>query len=66
MVGINAGRLPTKITTRHVKNPTLPEGATTTDGRIKVVDNNSGRAKYIDQKIGLALDSNGDLTHERF
>lgn len=66
MTGIKSGRLPTKHTTRHVKDPVLPEGAVTMDGRKKVVDNISGRVKYIDAKIGTALDNNGDLTHKRF
>jgi hypothetical protein len=35
------------------------------DGRKKVVSNVTGRKKYIDAKIGMALDENGDVTHKR-
>jgi hypothetical protein len=60
------GRLPAKQTTRHVAKPERPEGFVTNDGRIKVVDNQTGRKKYIDAKIGMVLDNGGDITHERY
>ncbi len=60
------GRLPTVHTTRHIAMPKRPEGFITMDGRQKVVDNQTGRVKYIDRKIGVALDEGGDLTHRRF
>jgi hypothetical protein len=58
--------LPAKQTTRHIKQPELPEGGLTIDGRIKVRDNNTGRVKYLDAKLPMSLDAGGDLTHEKY
>lgn len=49
-VGFHPGSLPTVETTHHIGKPVLPEGATTVDGRMKVIDNQTGRVKYIDAK----------------
>lgn len=59
-------RLPAKQTTKHVAKPPLPEGAVTYDGKMKVVDRQTGKVKYIDAKIGMALDNSGDVTHDRY
>jgi hypothetical protein len=58
--------LPAKQTTKHVPKPQIPEGAINARGWKKVVDNQTGRVKYVDMKIGAALDSGGDVTHERW
>jgi hypothetical protein len=58
-------RLPTKRTTRHVAKPQIPEGAVNLKGYQKVIDNQTGRVRYVDRKKGVILDAGGDPTTER-
>lgn len=59
-------KLPAKQTTKHVTKPQYQEGQINHSGEMKTIDNQTGKAKWIDAKKGLALDINGDPTHERY
>ena len=60
------GAGPTKLTTKPIPSATLPIHGLTRDGREKVIDENSGRSKYISRRIGTALNEQGGLTHKRW
>lgn len=59
-------RLPTKQTTRHIPRTQQPEGSVNSKGYIKILDNETGKTRWIDKKKGVALDLQGDPTHDRF
>lgn len=54
-----SGKLPTKRTTRHVTKPHNPEG-TRKGYKTKVIDNETGKVRWIDNSRGVAKDPNGD------
>jgi hypothetical protein len=56
---VKSGRLPTKRTTRHVTKPRNPEG-TRKGYKVKSLDNETGKVKWIDGSRGLAKDPKGD------
>jgi hypothetical protein len=49
----------TKQTTKHVSKPHNPEG-TQKGYKVKVIDNETGEARWVDGSRGLAKDPNGD------
>lgn len=53
------GKPATKQTTRHVTKPHNPEG-TKKGYKVKVIDNETGKASWVDGSRGLAKDPNGD------
>lgn len=53
------GKPATKQTTKHVTKPHNPEG-TTKGYKVKVNDNETGKATWIDGSRGLAKDPKGD------
>lgn len=67
MKGVKSpSQLPAKQTTKHVAQKPLPEGGVNPRGYMKFRDKNTGRLKYVEARIGMALDSVGNLTHKRF
>ena len=54
-----SGKLATKQTTKHVTKPHNPEG-TKKGYKVKVLDNATGQARWVDGSRGLAKDPNGD------
>ena len=54
------GRPATKQTTKHITKPQNPEG-TKKGYKVKVIDNETGKAGWIDGSRGLAKDPKGDL-----